>query len=126
LPEDYANPSNGGWGQLPCRANSFLWPRFRLQLPSFSTPREAERSPVDIRLDGITLLSHSKLHARRHGKNLTGGTPVSIVRIGLAETKHFADGYDAIFGKKKAAQAKKQKTAVKNRSAKKKKKTAKK
>jgi hypothetical protein len=26
---------------------------------------------------------------------------VSIVRIGLAETKHFAEGYEAIFGKKK-------------------------
>ena len=26
---------------------------------------------------------------------------MSIVRIGLAETKNFADGYDAIFGKKK-------------------------
>ena len=25
---------------------------------------------------------------------------MSIVRIGLAETKKFADGYDAIFGKK--------------------------
>jgi len=28
---------------------------------------------------------------------------MSIVRIGLAETKNFSDGYDAIFGKKKAA-----------------------
>jgi hypothetical protein len=26
---------------------------------------------------------------------------VSIVRIGLAETKNFAEGYEAIFGKKK-------------------------
>jgi hypothetical protein len=26
---------------------------------------------------------------------------VSILRVGLAETKHFAEGYDAIFGKKK-------------------------
>ena len=26
---------------------------------------------------------------------------MSIVRVGLAETKHFAEGYDAIFGKKK-------------------------
>jgi len=26
---------------------------------------------------------------------------VSIVRIGLAETKHFSDGYAAIFGPKK-------------------------
>jgi hypothetical protein len=28
---------------------------------------------------------------------------VSIVRIGLGETKGFGDGYDAIFGKKKGA-----------------------
>jgi hypothetical protein len=28
---------------------------------------------------------------------------VSIVRIGLGETKKFGDGYDAIFKKKKAA-----------------------
>jgi hypothetical protein len=32
---------------------------------------------------------------------------VSIVRIGLAETKHFADGYDAIFGKKRTNREKK-------------------
>jgi hypothetical protein len=33
---------------------------------------------------------------------------VSIVRIGLAETKHFAEGYESIFGtsKKKAAEKK--------------------
>jgi hypothetical protein len=30
-----------------------------------------------------------------------GGTFVSIIRVGLAETKHFAEGYEAIFGKKK-------------------------
>jgi hypothetical protein len=30
---------------------------------------------------------------------------VSIVRIGLAETKGFSDGYDAIFGGKKHAAA---------------------
>jgi hypothetical protein len=30
---------------------------------------------------------------------------VSIVRIGLGETKGFGDGYDAIFGKKKGAGA---------------------
>lgn len=28
---------------------------------------------------------------------------MSIVRIGLAETKHFASGYDAIFAKKSRA-----------------------
>jgi hypothetical protein len=39
------------------------------------------------------------------------GNAVSIVRIGLAETKHFGQGYEAIFGKKKAAPAKKAKPA---------------
>jgi hypothetical protein len=39
-----------------------------------------------------------------HGfENLRGGIYVSIVRIGLAETKNFAEGYEAIFGKKTAA-----------------------
>jgi hypothetical protein len=38
---------------------------------------------------------------------------VSIVRIGLAETKHFADGYEAIFGKKKKGTAKRSKTKAK-------------
>jgi hypothetical protein len=33
---------------------------------------------------------------------LQEATSVSIVRIGLAETKKFSDGYDAIFGKKQA------------------------
>jgi hypothetical protein len=32
---------------------------------------------------------------------------VSIVRVGLAETKKFAEGYDAIFRKKSAGKAKK-------------------
>ena len=36
---------------------------------------------------------------------------MSIVRIGLAETKKFAAGYEAIFGKKKEAAAKKPKAA---------------
>ena len=30
---------------------------------------------------------------------------MSIVRIGLGETKHFAEGYEAIFGKKTAEQS---------------------
>ena len=40
---------------------------------------------------------------------------MSIVRVGLAETKKFADGYDAIFGKKTkaAAPAKKAKPKAK-------------
>ena len=46
---------------------------------------------------------------------------VSIVRVGLAETKKFAEGYEAIFGtKKKASAAKKDKPAAKKTTAKKK------
>ena len=45
------------------------------------------------------------------------GIVMSIVRIGLAETKNFSDGYDAIFGKKKSTpkkpMAKAKKPAVK-------------
>jgi hypothetical protein len=51
---------------------------------------------------------------------------VSIVRIGLAETKNFAEGYAAIFGKKKEAGAKKPKAKAAKSSGTKKKKTAKK
>jgi hypothetical protein len=38
---------------------------------------------------------------------------VSIVRVGLAETKNFAEGYEAIFGKKKSGKAKKAKPTAK-------------
>jgi hypothetical protein len=38
---------------------------------------------------------------------------VSIVRIGLGETKHFAEGYEAIFGKKKRSGTKKPKPKAK-------------
>jgi hypothetical protein len=34
---------------------------------------------------------------------------VSIVRVGLGETKNYAEGYDAIFSKKKGAASKKSK-----------------
>lgn len=51
---------------------------------------------------------------------------MSIVRVGLAETKNFAEGYDAIFGKKKSAENKKTKTVAKSSTAKKKKKISKK
>jgi hypothetical protein len=58
---------------------------------------------------------------------LKGGVFVSIVRIGLAETKNFAEGYDAIFGsKKKAGTAKKGDDAPKQATAKKRKKAKKK
>ena len=47
---------------------------------------------------------------------------MSIVRIGLAETKGFSDGFDAIFGKKKPAAAAKKaaKPKAKKKTAKKK------
>jgi hypothetical protein len=45
---------------------------------------------------------------------------VSIVRIGLAETGKFADGYEAIFGKKKTRTPKKAKAASKKSTSKKK------
>lgn len=45
---------------------------------------------------------------------------MSIVRIGLAETKDFSDGYEAIFGGKKPAEAKAVKPVVKPKAAKKK------
>lgn len=38
---------------------------------------------------------------------------MSIVRVGLAETKQFAEGYDAIFAKKKGPQAKKRQMVAK-------------
>lgn len=34
-----------------------------------------------------------------------GGAIVSIVRVGLAETQKFAEGYEAIFGKKSSGTA---------------------
>ncbi len=54
------------------------------------------------------------------------GVDVSIVRVGLAETKNFSEGYEAIFGKKKTGEAKKTKAVAKNSAAKKKKKAKKK
>jgi hypothetical protein len=38
------------------------------------------------------------------------GTFMSIVRVGLAETKKFAEGYEAIFGSKQSSNPKKAKT----------------
>jgi hypothetical protein len=64
-----------------------------------------------------------RTHLRFPGRE---GFFVSIVRIGLAETKNFAEGYEAIFGKKKATESKQTKTVAKDAPAKKKKKTGKK
>ena len=51
---------------------------------------------------------------------------MSIVRIGLAETKNFAEGYESIFGKKKTSDTKKTKAVAKDATPKKKKKSGKK
>jgi hypothetical protein len=53
---------------------------------------------------------------------------VSIVRVGLAETRNFAEGYDAIFGAKKkpTTKAKPAKTGTGKKKAKPAKKTTKK
>jgi hypothetical protein len=40
---------------------------------------------------------------------------VSIVRVGLGETKNYSAGYDAIFAKKKSQPAKKAKAPVKTK-----------
>ena len=50
---------------------------------------------------------------------------MSIIRVGLSETKKFAEGYDAIFGKKKTRQPKKPKASAKGTTAGKKKKAKK-
>jgi len=46
---------------------------------------------------------------------------VSIVRVGLSETRKFAEGYDAIFGKRsaKSDKAKKPKPSAKSKAKKK-------
>ena len=49
---------------------------------------------------------------------------MSIVRVGLSETKHFSEGYEAIFGKR-GKQAKKPESSAKSGTTKKKKKTRK-
>lgn len=51
---------------------------------------------------------------------------MSIVRIGLGETKHFAEGYEAIFGKKIAATPKKKPKKAKKSAARTRKKSKKK
>lgn len=44
---------------------------------------------------------------------------MSIVRIGLAETRNFAEGWEAIFGKKSTTEAKKAEGTAKKPAAKK-------
>jgi hypothetical protein len=61
--------------------------------------------PIAIFCDKLSIDCHVRIN-----QNLVGGKFVSIIRVGLSETQKFAEGYEAIFGKKKAA-AKKGKTA---------------
>ena len=42
---------------------------------------------------------------------------MSIVRVGLAETKGFAEGYEAIFGKKKEEEQKEDETPAQSQAA---------
>lgn len=42
---------------------------------------------------------------------------MSIIRVGLAETKNFSDGYDLIFGKKEDKEPKKDDQAEKDQKA---------
>ena len=46
---------------------------------------------------------------------------MSIIRVGLAETKNFAEGYEAIFGKKKGKKDDKDESGAKAETGKKKK-----
>jgi hypothetical protein len=56
-----------------------------------------------------------------HCHSRDGGLSVSIIRVGLAETKNFAQGYEAIFGKKKAKKEDKDESGAKAGTGKKKK-----
>jgi len=55
-------------------------------------------------LDLAENLRHPYIEIEEIPLSLGGNSPMSIVRVGLAETKKFSEGYDAIFGKKKAAE----------------------
>ena len=59
-------------------------------------------------------------YTARVAQTTSGENNVSIVRIGLAETKGFGEGFDAIFGKKEPAPAPKKPAKAKTVKAKKK------
>jgi hypothetical protein len=83
--------------------------------------------PPYINKDGRPLFAvASRRNRTRRIDFLEGGQFVSIVRVGLAETKNFSEGYDAIFAKKKAPAKKAKATSAKVDSGKKKKKAKKK
>ena len=99
----------------------------RTSLPGelFSSPH----SPLARRHQDVTnTFSRLKLTGYQFldSLRLRGGTFVSIIRVGLSETKNFSEGYDAIFSKKKASQARKSEASAKSVTGKKKKKGKKK
>jgi hypothetical protein len=53
-------------------------------------------------------------HYSNQSFSLRGGIAMSIVRIGLAETKKFAEGYASIFGSKKKNEEKPAEKATKD------------
>src|SRR5579884_1321450 len=64
--------------------------------PQAARPLDTGRAPAYTGRRGPIRLPGSQPGVQRYG-----GAFVSIIRVGLAETKHFAEGYEAIFGKKK-------------------------
>ena len=77
-------------------------------LPIYTTPVPS-LGPVVLQRTAETPRSRQRLYQASPTSHLIGGQVVSIVRVGLGETKHFAEGYEAIFGKKKRAGAAKKK-----------------
>jgi hypothetical protein len=83
-------------------------------------PRDNDRAP-DYTYSHRDALSFRRYTAWSKGNSLShyvdcGESAVSIVRIGLAETKNFSEGWEAIFGKKKKKpEAKKPATVSKSK-----------
>ena len=73
----------------------------------FGAKRKPRDNPTQARYtDSTGMISHPPVCGEvSPERQLRGGlkreTTVSIVRIGLAETKDFSEGWEAIFGKKK-------------------------
>jgi hypothetical protein len=72
----------------------------------------------------VILVRGRRIDRRRFDQPGKEVRAVSIIRVGLSETKKFAEGYDAIFGKKKEGPAKAGKGTPKKAAAKKKRKNA--
>src|SRR5262249_6878047 len=134
----FANPSDGGFGEPSSLLGFFA----RLELPAWCSrllpgrsPRKSAKhqaaiprpkrqshflpSPRD--KDGVPAYNWKVAGPTVRGRRLSEVIPVSIVRVGLAETKKFAEGYEAIFGKVKAERPQSKPRSRKATSAKKKK-----